>query len=48
MIEPEKKQETMQEAYDRVFNYDPSEEEVRAKYDDDFNDWLDNFLEEEK
>lgn len=37
--EPQK--ETLKEAYDRVFNYDPTEEEVEAKYDDDFNKWLD-------
>lgn len=34
--------ETLEEAYDRVFNYDPSIEEVEAKYDDDFNKWLDD------
>lgn len=28
--------------YSRVFDYDPSEEEVKAKYDDDFNKWLDD------
>jgi hypothetical protein len=39
------KKETLEEAYERVFNYDPTDEEVRAKYDDDFNNWLDNFLE---
>lgn len=38
------KEETLQEAYERVFNYDPTDEEVRAKYDDEFNEWLDNFL----
>jgi hypothetical protein len=40
--EPQK--ETLEEAYERVFNYDPTEEEVRAKYDNEFNNWLDNFL----
>lgn len=47
MNEP-KKEETMQEAYKRVFDYEPSDEEVRAKYDDDFNNWLDNFLVDEE
>ena len=36
------KKETLEEAYDRVFNYAPSIEEVEAKYDDDFNKWLDD------
>lgn len=36
------KKETLEEAYERVFNYDPAEEEVKAKYDDDFNKWLDD------
>ena len=40
MTEP-KKEETLKEAYDRVFNYDPTDEEVEAKYDDEFNKWLD-------
>lgn len=46
MSDPKEKNETMQEAYERVFNYDPSEEEVKKHYNDDFNNWLDNFLEE--
>ncbi len=37
------KEKTLEEAYMRVFNYDPTDEEVRAKYDE-FNEWLDNFL----
>ena len=37
-----KKKETLKEAYERVFNYDPSDEEVKAKYSDDFNKWLDD------
>ena len=32
--------ETLKEAYERVFNYDPTDEEVEAKYDDEFNKWL--------
>ena len=36
------KKETLEEAYERVFNYDPTIEEVEAKYDDEFNEWLDN------
>jgi hypothetical protein len=34
--------ETLKEAYERVFNYDPTDEEVEAKYDDEFNKWLDD------
>mgnify|MGYP006874669790 CR=1 FL=1 len=37
-----KKEETLEEAYERVFNYEPTIEEVEAKYDDDFNKWLDD------
>ena len=36
----ENKKETLKEAYERVFNYDPTDEEVEAKYDDEFNKWL--------
>lgn len=31
-------QEELERAYERVFNYDPDEEEVDARYDDDFDD----------
>ena len=41
-IMKKKKKETLEEAYERVFNYDPTIEEVEAKYDDEFNEWLDN------
>lgn len=46
MTEPKKEQneETLKEAYERVFNYDPSDEEVQAKYSDDFNKWLDDLV----
>ena len=42
----EEKEETMAEAYERVFNYEPTDEEVRAKYPDEFNEWFDKFLED--
>ncbi len=36
LSEEEKKE--MEKAFERVFNYDPDEEEVDARYDDDFDD----------
>lgn len=30
--------EELDRAYERVFNYDPDEKEVDARYDDDFDD----------
>ena len=33
-------------AYKRCWNYDPSEEEVDAKYDDDFDKELDEMIAE--
>jgi hypothetical protein len=41
-MEEQEKKETLSERYKKVFDYDPSEEEVKAKYDDDFNKWLDD------
>ena len=37
----QKKEETLKEPYERVFKYDPTDEEVEAKYDDEFNKLLD-------
>lgn len=31
----------LKERYEETFDYDPTIEEVEAKYDDDFNKWLD-------
>ena len=42
MTEEEKRE--LNEAYERVFNYEPTEEEARAKYSDEFNEWFDKFL----
>lgn len=33
-------------AYKKTWDYDPDDEEVDAKYDKEFNDWCDNFLNE--
>ena len=30
----------------KTWDYDPDDEEVDAKYDKEFNDWCDNFLNE--
>ena len=34
----EEEQKKLDAAYERVFNYDPDDEEVDARYDDDFDD----------
>ena len=39
MTEDEKK--FLEAAYKRCWEYDPDEEEVDAKYDDEFNKWCD-------
>lgn len=41
MTEPEEKKETLEEKYARVFDCDPSDEEVLASYDDKFNKEID-------
>lgn len=41
MSEADKK--LLEEAYARCWDYDPTDEEVRARYSDDFNEWCDNF-----
>lgn len=46
MTEEEKKE--LDKEYSRVFDYDPSFEEVQARYDDDFNNWCDNFFKNKK
>lgn len=35
------KKEDLKERYKKTFDYDPTIEEVEAKYDDEFNKWLD-------
>lgn len=42
MPEDKEKKETMQEAYERVFNYDPTDEEVEEKYSEEFKKFCDN------
>lgn len=41
MTEDEKKK--LYESYEKVFSYDPDEEEVKKRYSKEFNDWLDEF-----
>ena len=36
-------QEEQDELYLKAWDYDPTEEEVKAKYDDEFEDWLMSF-----
>lgn len=40
-MEKEKKEE-LKERYKKTFDYEPTMEEAAAKYDDDFNKWLDD------
>lgn len=40
------KKETLEEAEKKVFDYDPSDEELEKLYGKDFDDRLDKFLEE--
>lgn len=40
----DEKEETMEEAYKRVFDYDPTDEEVNERYSESFNEWCDNFF----
>lgn len=44
MKEPEKKEETLEEAEKRVFDYDPSDEELSKLYGKDFDKWCDDLL----
>ena len=30
--------------FEKTFNYDPDEEEVDAKYDDEYNEWEKEFI----
>ena len=39
-MDKKKNEETMKEAYERVFDYDPTIEEVDARYPKDFDEWL--------
>lgn len=37
----EKDEKTIEEAYERAYNYDPSEEELKKKYSEEFiKKWL--------
>ena len=38
----EEERQKLYEAYAETFDYDPTMEEAEAKYDDDFNKWLDD------
>lgn len=40
------KKETLEEAEKKVFDYDPSDEELEKLYGKDFDERLDKFLEE--
>jgi hypothetical protein len=31
-------------AYERAYNYDPDDDEVDSKYDDDFKKWEEEFI----
>ena len=42
MTEDEKK--FLEAEFLKTFNYDPDEEEVDAKYDEDFNKWEKEFI----
>lgn len=33
----------LEEAFIKTFDYEPDEDEVDKRYDDDFNNWCDNF-----
>lgn len=44
MKEPEKKEETLEEAYARVYDYEPSKEELDKLYGEEFNKWCDELL----
>ena len=52
MAEPLKKEkqetETLEEWYSKVYDYDPSYEEVNACYDDEFNQWCKDFFKNKK
>lgn len=38
------KKETLEEAEKKVFDYDPSDEELEKLYGKDFDDWCKNLL----
>ena len=42
MTEDEKK--FLEAEFMKTFNYDPDEEEVDAKYDDEYNEWEKEFI----
>ena len=39
-LEKPRTDKELKEAYEKTFNYDPTDEEVDAKYDEDFEDEL--------
>lgn len=46
MTEPPKKEETetLEEWYSKVYDYEPTIEEVNAAHSKDFNEWCKTFL----
>lgn len=44
----EKKKETLEEAEKRVFDYDPTDEELNRLYGKEFNEWCDNYFKNKK
>lgn len=36
--------ETLEEKYDRVYSYDPSPEELKKLYGEEFNKWCEDLL----
>jgi hypothetical protein len=38
----EEERKELYKDYERVFDYEPSEEEVKKRYSKEFNDWIDN------
>ncbi len=42
----EEEEKFLEEAFERVFNYDPDDDEVDARYDDEFDDEVMKMLDE--
>ena len=40
----EEDQKILKEAYKRAYDYDPTDEEVDAKYSEDFKKWEEEFI----
>ena len=43
----EKEMKFLEAAFLKTFNYDPDEDEVDARYDDEFNKWCDELVKNE-